>query len=377
MNKTVLAISVTEITNDNRVINYTNALALHGYRTLLVSPATSKAQRIDYQFFPVFVNLISQKLPSTSVFNYLKLVEFILKVFMKSKQWSPDIIHANDLKGLIIAALIKRRIHPNVKIIYDAHEYETETNGLKGVMKKVYQYLENRYIHDVFHMITVSNTIANEYVRLYGVKKPTVLFNVPQFTFDENRKYDLFREKFDIRSDQRIFLYQGYLIPGRGIEVILESFNQLQEDNDVIIFMGNGSLTDYIKRHKKYNKSVFFHPFVSGEVLLEYTSSADCGISFIEDISLSDRYCLPNKLFEYMFCGLPVICSNLPEMKKLVEECSIGIVAKENSIAGFREAIEELDSRGLAFFKQNLPQASSIYSWSNQEKVLIDLYNKL
>jgi glycosyltransferase involved in cell wall biosynthesis len=78
-----------------------------------------------------------------------------------------------------------------------------------------------------------------------------------------------------------------------------------------------------------------------------------------------------------MFCGLPIICSNLPEMRKLVEEHSIGIVAKENSIEGFRKAIEEVDSSGLDFFKQNLPQASSIYSWANQEKRLINFYNQL
>lgn len=376
MNKSVLAITVTEITNDNRVINYTNALAQHGFNTLLVSPSTSKAQRTQYHFAPVFINLLSQKLPAISLFNYLRLVEFILKVIFKSKQWNRDIIHANDLKGLIIAALIKRRIHPKVKIVYDAHEYETETNRLKGVQKKVYQYLEKRYIQDVDHMITVSDTIANEYVRLYGVEKPVVLLNVPKFTFDENRKYDLFRKKFPIRSDQRIFLYQGYLMPGRGIEILLESFNQLQDDKDVIIFMGKGSLTELIKSYH-HTAKIYYHAFVDPEEYLNFTASADVGISFIEDISLSDRYCLPNKLFEYMLCGLPIICSNLPEMKKLVEEYSIGVVAKENTIAGFRGAIEALNLKGLAFFKQNIPNASSIYSWSNQEKELIKLYDQL
>jgi glycosyltransferase involved in cell wall biosynthesis len=376
MNKTVLAITVNEITNDNRVINYTNALARNGFNTMLICPVTSKTQKTDFNFAPIFINLATKGLPSISVFNYLKFLEFTLKVFFKSKKLNPNIIHANDLKGLIIAALIKRRINTEVKIIYDAHEYETETNGLHGVQKKVYQYLEKRYIQDVCRMITVSDSIANEYVRLYGIEKPMVLLNVPQFNFDKNRKYDLFRERFKIRKNQRIFLYQGYLIPGRGIEILLESFNQLHKDNDVIIFMGKGSLVEMIKNYH-YSGNIYYHEFVDPKEYLNFTSSADVGISFIEDISLSDRYCLPNKLFEYMFCGLPIICSNLPEMRKLVEEHSIGIVAKENSIAGFRKAIEEVDSRGLDFFKQNLPQASSIYSWANQEKRLINFYNQL
>jgi len=376
MNKRVLAITVNEITNDNRVINYTNALARNGFKTSLICPAISKVQKNDYNFVPIFINVATKRLPSIYIFNYLKLLEFTLKVFFKAKKLDTDIIHANDLKGLIIASLIKRRIHSKVKIIYDAHEYETETNGLKGIQKKVYQFFEKRYIQDVYRMITVSDTIADEYVRLYGVEKPTVLLNVPQFSFEKNRKYDLFRERFNIRNDQRIFLYQGYLMPGRGIEILLESFNQLQNDNDVIIFMGRGSLTDLIQNYYPTGR-IYYHEFVNPKEYLNFTSSADVGIAFIEDISLSDRYCLPNKLFEYMFCGLPIICSNLPEMRKLVEEHSIGIVAKENSIAGFRKAIEEVDSCGLDFFKQNLPQASSIYSWANQEKRLINLYNQL
>lgn len=376
MKKTVVAITVTEISNDNRVINYTNSLALHGFKTFLVSPTPSKAQRTDYHFTPIFINLVTKKLPSISLLNYLRFLEFVIKVFLKSKKWSLDIIHANDLKGLIIAALIKKRIHPEVQIVYDAHEYETEINGLKGVQKKVYQYLEKRYIQEVHQMITVSDTIANEYVRLYGVEQPVVLLNVPRFSFDKDRKYDLFRERFNLRIDQRIFLYQGYLMPGRGIEVLLESFNQLQDDNDVIIFMGKGILKELIKSYSHTGK-IFYHEFVDPKKYLNFTASADVGISFIEDISLSDRYCLPNKLFEYMFCGLPIICSNLPEMKKLVEAHSIGVVAKENSVAGFREAIEALNLLGLSYFKQNIPYASSIYSWSNQEKKLIKLYSQL
>ena len=83
MNKTVLAITVNEITNDNRVINYTNALALHGLKTLLVCPETSKVQKTDFQFSPIFIGVITIKLPPFFIFNYLKLFEFLLKVFFK------------------------------------------------------------------------------------------------------------------------------------------------------------------------------------------------------------------------------------------------------------------------------------------------------
>jgi hypothetical protein len=74
MNKTVLAITVNEITNDNRVINYTNALALHGFKTLLVCPEISNFQKTDYHFSPIFIKIFTKKLPPISIFNYLKLI---------------------------------------------------------------------------------------------------------------------------------------------------------------------------------------------------------------------------------------------------------------------------------------------------------------
>ena len=376
MSKVVLAVTVNEITNDNRVINYTNALAENGYTTFLFSPQTTKEHKVAYFFNPVYIKLLSDRLPSFFIFNYIRLFEFVFKAYKRSKSYQPDIIHANDLKGLLIASKIKKHIKKDVQIVYDAHEYETEVNGLKGVQKKIYKRLERGLMKNVTRMITVSDTIAQEYVKLYGIEKPEVLLNVPKFTFQDGQQHDLFRQKFKINSDQRIFLYQGYLMPGRGIEILLESFNGLEDDKNVIVFMGKGSLSDLIKSYQKTGR-VFFHDFVDPNEYLNYTSSADVGISFIEDISLSDRYCLPNKLFEYMFCGLPIVCSNLPEMKRLVELNNVGVVAKENTDDGFMNAIKDLNKKGLSFFKKNTPKASLKYSWSNQEEKLLNLYEQL
>ena len=90
-------------------------------------------------------------------------------------------------------------------------------------------------------------------------------------------------------------------------------------------------------------KNIYFHKAVSPDVLLDYTSSADFGISTIEDSCLSYRYCLPNKMFEYLMAGIPVIVSNLYEMKRLVESNMVGTVAKENTSDVLKEAIKEAE----------------------------------
>ncbi len=141
--------------------------------------------------------------------------------------------------------------------------------------------------------------------------------------------------------------------------------------------MGYGALEECVKDISKEHTNIYFHQAVSPEVLLEYTSSADFGISIIEDKCLSYRYCLPNKMFEYFMAELPVIVSNLPEMKRLVEDNSLGVVAKENSTKGLKKAIEEAVLLDQDELQKNIQKVKEIYNWEEQEKVLLDTYKEL
>ena len=376
MGKNILALTTKEIANDNRVINYTNALASYGHQVSLICPESRKKTTTQYQFSVVYISLFVQKLPSFFIFNLVKTIEFIFRSILRAKEVKCEIIHANDLQGLVVASFIRRLGHKGAAIVYDAHEYETEANGIKGFRKKVYQFLEKRLIKKVSRVITVSDTIANEYVRLYKIEQPTVLLNVPIVTRDTSKKHNLFREKLGIRPDQRIFLYQGYLMPGRGVEILLNTFSKLDSDKSVIVFMGVGKLKELINEYVG-QENIYFHDFVDPNEFLNYTASADVGVSFIQDISLSDRFCLPNKIFEYIFCGLPVICSNLPEMKKLVEDNKVGIIAVENTEEGFKEAVVQMNKQDPTIFKVNTVATSNKYSWMKQEEKLIQLYNQL
>lgn len=141
--------------------------------------------------------------------------------------------------------------------------------------------------------------------------------------------------------------------------------------------MGEGILTDEIKRNKKYGESVFVHPFVLGDVLLGYTSSADCGIAFIEDISLSDRYCLPNKLFEYIAAGLPVISSGLPDLKKFISTYKVGTAADSNDVEGFIQAFNNLPNLDSPELVEHILRARALFNWETQEKILFEVYDRL
>ncbi|MEI8605382.1 glycosyltransferase [Pseudoalteromonas sp. B160] len=207
-------------------------------------------------------------------------------------------------------------------------------------------------------VITVSDSIAEEYVRLYNIEKPHLVLNCPAYI--DVSKNNLFRDNFAIHAEQKIFLYQGALNKGRGIEILLEAFKKLNDSTKVLVIMGYGELEKIVKLEADNSQNIFFQPAVKPEVVLNYTSSADFGVSFIEDSCLSYRYCLPNKMFEYTMAGLPVLVSNLVEMKKFVEEHSVGVVSDENTVNGFYDAFSKIEEFDYESLKSNLKKLEKV-----------------
>jgi glycosyltransferase involved in cell wall biosynthesis len=370
----VTSIVLNNFKNDSRVLKENISLQRAGYDVTVVAmyeeplEEFEKVQGIHVHRVKIKSRSLS-KHPMVQFFKYLELLYRVVKAYKMS-----DILHCNDLNALPIGVVIKKFFNKKAKIVYDAHEYETETNGLGGLKQKVVRLIEKRLIKDADAVMTVSNLIAEEYVRLYGIKKPALVLNTPVYKMVE--KKNLFREEFNIKKEQKIFLYQGALNSGRGLETLLEAFKALKS-NAVIVFMGYGVLAPLIAQSAKESENIYFHEAVSPEVVLDYTSSADFGISTIEDSCLSYRYCLPNKMFEYMMVGIPLLVSPLPEMKKVVEEYNVGVVLEENSVDGVKKSVEEAMTLDVKTLENNLEVAKTIYNWQEQEKVLLKVYNEL
>lgn len=372
--KKIANVVLNDFTNDSRVWKVSNTLAALGYQVSVLG-MHNKGLKLNESvagFEVERIKLITRPWPKWKPIQILKYVEFILRASWRYRK--VDIVHCNDLNALPVGLLIKC-FGKNVKVVYDCHEYETEVNGLVGIEKKAKRWMEHSLIRYVNKIITVSDSIANEYARLYKVPKPYLVLNCP--VYKEQPKRDLFRENLGIRLDQTIFLYQGGLSKGRGIELLLESFTGLESDLNVLVFMGYGPLEDMIKKKASEFNSIFFHPPVPPDVLLSYTSAADYGVAFIEDSCLSYRYCLPNKMFEYLMAGLPVLTSNLHEMKRLVDTENVGIVTQENTVEGFREAIAASLNQDYKAVQEKVFEARRRYCWEDQEKVLKEIYDDL
>lgn len=371
--KKVANIVLNDFVNDSRVLKTSKTLSVLGYDAVVVAMHNKGLceKEIVSNVSVERINLASRCWPKIKIIQFIKYFEFICRAFFRFRKF--DVIHCNDLNALPIGILIKL-FCKDVKVVYDCHEYETERGGTNRVSKWVMKFFEKNLMRYVDSTITVSDSIAACYSKDYGIVKPHLVLNCPSYT--EQEKLDLFRQNLNIKTNQTIFLYQGGLSSGRGIELLLEAFLGI-DDKNVLVFMGYGPLEELIREKTETSYNIFFHPAVSPDELLKYTSSADYGISFIEDSCLSYRYCLPNKFFEYLMAGLPVITSNLHEMKRLVESEGVGIVAEANTVDGFRAAISASLSQDYEEIQSNVFEARKKYCWEEQEKVIKEIYNAL
>lgn len=278
-------------------------------------------------------------------------------------------INCHSVAMLPLAVSLKRSTR--AKLVYDAHELETETNGLRGVRQYLTRHVERALIRHADHCIFVGAAIEQWYVRQYGLRNTTVLYNCPprQRVSPTNH----FRKAFSIAPGVPIFLYQGVIGEGRGLRSLVEAFAALA-GRAALVVMGYGALADWFAGQAARNKGIYFHPAVAPGRLLEYTAAADFGLSVIEGTSLSYEYCMPNKLFEYVMASKPVLVSPTREQAGFVRLNDIGEVAGDTSPAAIKAAVMRLLARDQAALQAALARTREQYCWEGQEMTLRSVY---
>lgn len=373
-----LHISLTEFRNESRVLKETNSILNHNiaskvYIASLHSDGLEEEKIYNDNLILNRFKLSSRKLSKNLLAQILKYFEFIFRVtkFYKNKDIKMVNIHAISLLpfGVFLKYLFK------AKLVYDTHELETETNGSMGIRKKLAKLIEKTLIKKCDLIFVVSENIADWYAKEYHIRKPVVVKNTPRLV--DSKKTNYFRENLSIKDNSIIVLYQGGLSKGRGVDLLLECFKQRNDDKVVIVFMGYGEIEEDIKIASKERNNIFFHPAVDPDIVLEYTSSADIGISFIENTCLSYYYCLPNKLFEYAMAGLPVIVSNMKEMRELVEKYDMGIIVEDDKVNSMNNAIDKIVQSDIKQMKQNARRCAEENSWEKQEVKMINEYKRV
>ena len=143
--------------------------------------------------------------------------------------------------------------------------------------------------------------------------------------------------------------------------------------------MGNGEhkqwLQNYYKKNNTFNnENVFFINSIPYVELFNITKQCDVGWCAIRNMGLSNEYALPNKLFEYLACNIPVICSNFKNMKNIVKKYNIGEVIKSSSVEENIKLIKKV-FKNKHIYKENMKKVHHKFSWHSQEKIFLDIFN--
>jgi len=295
--------------------------------------------------------------------------------------------HAHDLMTLPVAWWMKKR--RGGAVVYDCHELWLDRNTLRKRTKynpeRILEWLlESFLIRRSNAVLVVSESIADALSKRYKIRKPVVIFNTPYYIniAKKNGLPDL-RGKAGITDNKPIVLYTGLISHGRGLEQLIEAMSYVPDCR--LVLMGydlrmqySGTIRKLAQEYGVTDRLHFVDAVPFPEVPL-WAASADVAAVLIENRCLSYYYCMPNKIFEAIMAGVPVIASDFPEMKKVTSEKGIGLTVNPESVVDIVRAIYALlrDKEAQRVMKRNALEAAKIYNWEEQSKKLLEVYREI
>ncbi|MEY3399388.1 MAG: hypothetical protein RL220_1982 [Bacteroidota bacterium] len=283
-----------------------------------------------------------------------------------------DVILANDLDTLFPAYLVARI--RRIPLVYDSHEYFTGAEALtnRPFIRGVWERIEKFIVPKLKHMYTVNESIAEIYRNQYGIPV-SVVRNVPGLSEPVSAS----RSDLGLPENKAVIILQGaYIDPDRGAAEAVEAMRYVEDA--ILLIIGAG-------REMERLKSMAASPDLSAKVhilgkmpfqeLRRYTSCADLALSLDKPVHLNYMYSLPNKLFDYIHAGVPVLLSRLPELERIMNEGEIGMFIDNHDpkhIAG--KISEALLSPQRSQWKANMKVAAQRHNWQHEETVLRRMY---
>ena len=359
-----IIISVTnDLGNDQRVHRVARTLQEMGFEVLLVGRQRRQSKPLDERPYPT--KRIRFLFESGKMFY----IAYAFRMFWWLLFQKVDVLLANDMDTLLPNFLVAKL--RGKKLVYDSHEYWTEVPELidRRLTRAVWLWLERRIFPRVDAAYTVNESIARIYHQKYRLPV-AVVRNLP------------FARPFpkDLPRKENLLIYQGALNIGRGIELMIEAMRYLPGYR--LVIAGSGSIEGPLQglaTARPYRDQIQFTGFVPADALRELTLQAKLGMSLEADRGESYRLALPNKLFDYIQAGVPVLVSDLPEMAAVVLEYKVGEMLKiqdrqpELLAARIRSICENVDN--YVEYSASCQQAAKVLTWENERERLVAVFD--
>lgn len=369
MKKKVILSVTNDLTSEQRVHKVCLFLERTGFEVTMLGRRRRKSLPLDKRAYK------TKRLFLFFETGPLFYAEYNLRLFLYLLFHPADMLVANDLDTLpanYYASKLK-----GAKLVHDSHEYYTGVPELaeRPVVKRIWKSIEKHIFPKLNSIYTVNDSIAKLYKDEYGVEVKVVR-NFPVLV---QRDTNLLKTKKELGlpEEKKIILYQGSINVDRGL---LEAVGAMQYvNNAVLLIVGNGDILEEVKAKTlqlNLGEKVIFRKKVPFQELWNFTSHADIGISLDKDTNINYKYSLPNKIFDFVHAGVPVLASNLVEIKKIFSKYLIGELIENHEPKHIAERLNFMlsDSVKRMIWIENEIQAAKELCWQNEEKVLDEIF---
>lgn len=324
----------------------------------------------------------SEQIPWREVLPETTKYEFVFGAELETIK--PDLVHAQDIHLLSVASnYVKNRKQSgdNCALIYDAHEYIRGLGSINPQRRDAYADMESEYINSADSVITVSDAIARKIQQDHGLtSQPFLVLNAPsQNKIQVSESSPSVRAVCGLDLDVPLVIYSGGIHISRGMDLLVSSLEYLP---DVHLAMTSNRDSWYIEELKLKASAIgassrlHFVPYVSPEEVVPYISTATIGISPLPADVVNYDLALPNKLFDYIQAGLPLVVSNCVEVSRLLAKFPLGETFEWQDPKALAQAVisvlanqSEIRGNYLAL-KDDLKQ----FTWESQESNLQNAY---
>lgn len=363
MCRKVIVCVTNDLTTDQRVHKTCTVLKSLGFEVLLYGRILKGSLSLHRDYSTLRIKHFFNAGP-------LFYAEFNIRLFFFLILTRFNLVYSNDLDTLpaaFLASKLKRK-----KLIYDTHEYFTETPELikRPFVQNIWKTIENFIFPKLNYIITVNHSIAALYAEKFS-KKIQVVRNIPMSFDAQNLKS---RAELDIPIDKKIIILQGSGINiQRGAEEAVAAMKYI--DNSVLLIAGGGDVIGFLKKYvadNNLNDKVIFKSKMPYTELMQYTANADLGLTIDKNTNINYQFSLPNKLFDYIHAGIPVLASNLVEIKRIIDEFDVGYFIDNHDPKHIAQKINEIFSNEEIYLtkKNNTAKAKKELCWENESKKL-------
>lgn len=357
---------ISDLTTDQRVIRICSSLVEMGFEVEVIARAFNNSLPLDMYPFK------AQRIRCRFRQGFLQYAEFNFKLFWKLIFIKTDYLLANDLDSLLPNYIVSK--WRSKKIFYDTHEYFTGVPELKksAFKRKVWKTIEDWIFPKLPVVYTVNDSVKKEYEKEYG-NTLGVIRNMPRRTTTDPLPLP------EAWVGKKILLMQGAGInTGRGGLELLSAMPLLSAGY-LLVYIGGGTEWELIaQKTKEWNlqEQVIMMEKMPPSMLKRYTPLAHLGFSLDSFDDVNYLFNLPNKVFDYMHAGVPLIATSIPEVKKIMDEYHCGLVINDLQPATIAGAIEQVlaDEKTYHNFKLNCKRAAEELCWENESIKLKAIY---